>query len=174
MSDLEWRETAGGYESGAYRIDPDPSRFPAGWCLEVAPAGDVTGAVETSRHRTLADAMTRAGTIERERFRRARVRGHAVVGSVSLFLFMLLMPAVRSLETFAAAMVVLWIALRSLSNSLGVALGDAWQWAQDGGAPDRVTRTDRLVVALMDRLRRMQRAAIEPETPEAVQVVHRI
>lgn len=173
MTQLEWRETAGGYESGAYRIDPDPSRFPPAWRLEVSPLDDVSRAVESSLHGRLADAMTRAGTIERERVRRARVRGHALLGGASLLVFVLLIP-VGTLGTFAAAMVVLWVALRSLSNSVGVALGDGWQWAQDGGHPERITRADRLAVAVVTRLRGMQRRAAPSNTPDAIQIVHRM
>jgi len=167
VTELDWRETPEGYECDHYRIRRLDGRPRPRWSLETrgrTTARRSSRALTTSSHTTLQQAKERAQRQERVRIRRARTAGHLIVGIVASLGLLAISPYVRNLAGFLAAIFLLYVALRSIADAVGVWLGDAWGWTRDRGEPERLTWSGRLVLTMMEGLRRrsMAPSAAEP------------
>lgn len=167
MSDLEWVEAEDGYQSDSYRVRRISGRSQPCWRLEIAARVPSSGSavVTASMHDTLRAAFARAEDIERERARHDLHVGHLVIGLGAGLVFAVMAPFVGSVATFVAALVLLWLSLRSLSNAVGVLLGDAWGWPRDRGEVARVTWSDHAAIWLA---RQLGTRAVAGDQPEAM------
>lgn len=108
---------------------------------------------------------------EKEQLLRDRVIGHTVVGCVATALFVVVLPLVESLGTFAVVMTALFVALKSFTSAVSVRLGEAWGWNRDTGAPPPLTWSDRAVLAGAEWFRRRSKAVATTPPPGAIRVL---
>lgn len=166
MARLEWEPTSDGYGSAGFRIrllDGHPAR----WRLETSDDAVREGgrSPTTSVHATLLDAKRRAQRDEDKRVRLALVQGHAVVSVVAGLIFTALFTTARHAWVYVGAMLFLYVALHSLVDAVLVLQEHAAGWTRD---PDRLSRSNRLVLTAMERLRRQHLASIETEPSPAI------
>lgn len=174
MNDLEWRETPDGYESGIYCIRRVDGSSRPRWRLELGEPLAVGRAIRArypSVHGSVKGAKEQARRAERDRFRQARVIGHAVVGVVALVASVVLLPLMASIPGFVAAMGAVFVAIRSLTFAVSIKLGDPWEWTRDHGEPERITWSDRAVLAMMEGFRRRTSAASSVNPSSAIQAL---
>lgn len=174
MVNLDWQSTADSAASGRYRIRrvTDRSRHP--WRLDIVDVAEQAGgrgALAPTFHRTLGGAKAAALRAERERRERRLLVGHAIVGVAASLIFAGLITIPGSVVTFVAALIALYIAVRSFTSMVVVTTGDAWWWARDDGAPVLPTVADRLVSAGMHWVGNRSRAVVDTEPPAAVHVL---
>jgi hypothetical protein len=108
---------------------------------------------------------------EAEQLRRDRVIGHTVVGTVSLVVFVAMLPIIGSLATFTIATIAFFVGLRSLTFAMSIGLDDAWGWTRDGGMSAPIRWSDHVVLAGMAWLRRRSNATIDTPPVGAIQVL---
>jgi hypothetical protein len=170
MPDLEWSVTPDGHEGAGYRIRRVEGRPPR-WRLETLD-DPVYGGARTptvSLHPSLPAAKRRAGRDERERIRLARVRGHIVLSLITGLAFAVLMASGRSVEEFAAAMVLLHVTLRSLGDAVIIGWRHAWTWDHDTEGPERVSWSGRIVLVVTEWLRTRQlMGTADSESPSII------
>lgn len=174
MVDLDWQLDADGATSGTFRIRRVPERSRHPWRLDILEDAQRKGdrrALASSFHRTFGGAKAAARRADREGHEREIAVGHAVVGVGASLVFAALMTVDGSLVAFAAALIALYVGLRSFTSLVIVKLGDAWWWARDDGAPVRPTVADRLVTAGMHWLGSRSKAAAAIEPSAAVHVL---
>ena len=161
MSDLEWRQTEWGYESAGYRIVGDEADASGSWRLEpIGPWSAHPDEDRITRHRTFEDAVLWAEQAERDQLRRMTAAGHFIVAALSLVMFVFVSQYIGSLLGLALVAVMLYLTLRSAGNGLGVVLQEAWGWTRPRSK--RATVMERLVKALVGRVRRRQLSASRP------------
>ena len=108
---------------------------------------------------------------QRERLRRDRVIGHAVVGIAALAVFVGLLPIVGSLGTFVVAMAAFYLGLRSFTFAVSIGLGDPWGWNRDGGLSAPLRWSDRVVLAGVVWFRRRSASSVDTPPVGAVRVL---
>ena len=157
MPDLEWSVTPNGHEAAGYRIRRVDGRPPR-WRLETLddPVYDGARTPAVSLHPSLPAAKRRAGRDERDRIRLARVRGHIVLSLITGPVFVVLMNSGRSIEEFAAAMVLLHVTLRSLEDAISIGWSHAWNWDHDSEGPEQMSWSARIVLFVTEWLRKRQ------------------
>ncbi len=174
MINLDWQRNTDGATSGAYRIRRVSERPRHPWRLDIvedAQRPEGRGALSSSFHRTMGGAKAAARRADRERHERDLAIGHGIAGIAASLVFAALITVNGSVGVFAAAMVALYVALRSFTSLVIIRLGDAWWWARDDGTPVRATVADRLVTAGMHWLRSRSTSAAAAEPSAAVHVL---
>lgn len=167
MSDLEWRQTEWGYESGGYRIVGDDMAAERPWRLEPIGSSGAHGRNDrVTRHRTFEDAASWAEQAERDHLRRMTAAGHFIVAVVSLALFVISSLYIGTLHGLGIVAVMLYLTLRAAGNGLGVVLQEAWGWTRPRSK--RPTVMERSIGALVAGIRRRQLAASSP--PDSAKV----
>lgn len=175
MTGLKRHQVPEGLTNGEYRIRRVAGGPRDRWLLEVDESGSQRhrrGVPTVSSYATLRGAKEAAHRANRERLRRDRVIGHAVVSVAAFIVSATVLPFMGSLIAFAIAIVAFYVGLRSLTFAVSIRLGDAWGWTRDGGltAPPRLS--DRIVLRGMVWLRRRTEAAVDVPTAGAVHVLH--
>ncbi len=150
MSKLTWQQERQRTASAAYRM--------RGGALE-SPSATLHPPHESSHSE------------KRDRLRRDRVIGHAVVGASGFAVFLALLPVMRSLGMFAIAMAAFYVGLRSFTFAISIGLGDPWGWTRDGGATTPLTWSDRAVMVGVAWIRRRSRASIDVPPADAIRVL---
>ena len=92
--------------------------------------------------------------------------GHFLVAAISLAMFVFLSQYIGSLLGLAMVAAMLYLTLRSAGNGLGVILQEAWGWTRPRSKG--ATVMERLVKALVTRIRRRQLAASSPPVDASV------
>ena len=153
MAQLSWTRTDSGYESGRFFIRYLPGHPTHRWQLEVTLTDrrHAQEIVQASAHKTLESAQRRAQIRERERIRRIRVRGHAVLGLVSAIGFIATLTSLSGLIPFALMALFFWLMVTSFANAIGSLLSDAWGWPRQSGAGVVLGLSDRIVNAVVRR-----------------------
>jgi hypothetical protein len=108
---------------------------------------------------------------QRERLRRDRVIGHAVVGVAAFAVFVGFLPIVGSLGTFVVALAAFYVGLMSFTFAVSIGLGDPWGWTRDGGLSAPLTWSDRVVLAGVAWFRRRSAASVDTPPAGAVRVL---
>ncbi|MDJ0923083.1 MAG: hypothetical protein QNJ77_00865 [Acidimicrobiia bacterium] len=180
MRDLEWFETSDGYDCLEYRIRRDGERPRVPWKLENSEAAAHRAGrrrLRPSFHATARQAMEFAQRVERSRSRRIRALGQVAIGVVAGAAFVSLVPVIASPGNFVIGVVTFFVALRAFAHAVSIVAGDAWGWSREQGSEERITATDRLILAVAERFRGRTLAAVEfdperrvhelpPEEPE--------
>ena len=173
MANLKWQQGADGATSGRYRIRRVAGHPRHPWRLDIAEGPEQPASrrvLASSLHRTFRGAQAAASRAEREQGQRDRVIGHAAFGTAAFVVFVVLITLDASPAVFVASLVALYVALRSFTAVVTVALGNAWWWARDDGAPVRPDMSDRLVAAGMRWLRRRSES-LDTAAPGTVHVL---
>ena len=124
-----------------------------------------------SPHATFRSTKETSRREQRERLRRDRVIGHAVVGVAAFAVLVGLLPIVGSLGTFVVALATFYVGLRSFTFAVSIGLGDPWGWTRDGGLSVPLTWSDRVVLAGVAWFRRRSAASVDTPPVGAVRVL---
>jgi hypothetical protein len=81
------------------------------------------------------------------------------------------LPVIESVVAFVAAVLVLYMGLRSLTFAISIKLGDAWGWTRDDGVAVLPGLSDRVVRAGISWLRRRREAAADTPHSGAVRML---
>jgi hypothetical protein len=174
MTELERQRDSDGTTTGEFRVRHVAGRPRDRWGVGIGErrarrqSRSVTTTSSCAELRGARHAIRHA---EKEQLLRDRVIGHTVVGCVATAVFVVVLPLVESLGTFAVVMIALFVALKSFTSAVSVRLGDAWGWNRGTGAPPPLTWPDRAVLAGAEWFRRRSRAAATPPPPGAIRVL---
>lgn len=151
---LECIEADGMCRVGPFRVEPLVGHPKHNWRIVVADGAAVGAVLPTPpTFRSLRACRTHAEHLEWMRLRRIRIRRLLVLGTASSVAFVVIQHLVASVLSFTLAVVLLVLALRSLSAAVDLCFMSAWE-VPEGHNLQRVTFLDRATYALIESLRR--------------------